>query len=66
MLALRENAGWPLDRIGKVFNHRKGHVSRCLRQLKQRLRDEFDMSPEVMSDILLSGSPPLEDSEKES
>lgn len=41
MLALRENCGWPLDAIGMVFGHPKGHVSRCLGVIKQELRDHF-------------------------
>ncbi|MEW4490704.1 hypothetical protein AB1L42_21655 [Thalassoglobus sp. JC818] len=48
MLALRENAGWPLDRIGNVFGHPKGHVTRCLTRIKQELREEFDVSPEML------------------
>lgn len=34
MLALRENAGWPLEHIGAVFGHPKGHVTRCLQKIK--------------------------------
>lgn len=45
MLALRENAGWPLDRIGAVFGHPKGHVTRCLARIKVELREEFEASP---------------------
>ena len=41
MLALRENAGWPLDKIGLVFGHPKGHVTRCLERIKQDLRRGF-------------------------
>jgi len=41
MLALRENAGWPLDKIGQVFGHPKGHVTRCLERIKGDLRAEF-------------------------
>lgn len=43
MLALRENAGWPLDRIGKVFGHPKGHVTRCLARIKAELRERFNV-----------------------
>ncbi len=46
ILALRENAGWPLDKIGSVFGHHKGHVSRILTNVKQELRDCFEQSPE--------------------
>ena len=48
MLALRENAGWPLERIGQVFGHPKGHVTRCLTKIKQELRDRFQASPEFL------------------
>ncbi len=48
MLALRENAGWPLDRIGVALGHSKGHVARCLKQIKEDLRDRFDQSPEFL------------------
>ena len=41
MLALRENCGWPLEQIGQVFNHPKGHVTRCLVAIKQEIRDRF-------------------------
>ena len=41
MLALRENAGWPLQWIGAVFNHPKGHVTRCLKRIKEQMRDHF-------------------------
>ncbi|QDT67057.1 hypothetical protein [Calycomorphotria hydatis] len=45
MLALRENAGWPLDQIAAVFGHHKGHVCRCIEQTKREMRDRFDMEP---------------------
>jgi hypothetical protein len=48
MLALRENAGWPLEQIGLVFGHNKGHVTRCLAAVKRELRERFRMSPEVL------------------
>ncbi|MEZ6066830.1 MAG: hypothetical protein R3B90_14250 [Planctomycetaceae bacterium] len=41
MLALRENAGWTVERIGKAFGHARGHVTRCLEQIKQELRLRF-------------------------
>lgn len=49
MLALRENAGWPLETIGAVFGHRKGHVTRCLSHIKQELRSRFASSPELLA-----------------
>jgi hypothetical protein len=48
MLALRENAGWPLERIGTVFGHPKGHVTRCLVKIKSELRQRFQMSPNMI------------------
>jgi hypothetical protein len=48
MLALRENAGWPVHCIGSVFGHNKGHVTRCLRQIKRELRVRFQASPEYL------------------
>lgn len=47
MLALRENGGWPLDWIGAVFNHPKGHVTRCLQNIKRQLREHFE--PEALN-----------------
>ena len=46
MLALRENAGWPIEQIGLVFGHPKGHVTRCLAAIKHELRRRFDLAPE--------------------
>lgn len=47
MLALRENAGWPVERIGLAFGHDRGHVSRCLRKVKDELRAELSMEPSL-------------------
>ncbi len=41
MLALRENAGWPLEHIAKVFRHQPGHITRCLIRIKEELREQF-------------------------
>jgi hypothetical protein len=41
MLALKENANWPLECIGHVFKHPKGHVSRCLKQVRRELNSKF-------------------------
>jgi hypothetical protein len=41
MLALRENSGWSLEHIAKLFKHKTGHVSRCLLRIKEELRDVF-------------------------
>lgn len=46
ILALRENAGWPLEKIGLVFGHHKGHVARILSKVKQEIRDTFEQSPD--------------------
>jgi hypothetical protein len=43
ILALRENAGWPLECIGRAFGHPKGHITRCLVNIKSELRDRFDL-----------------------
>lgn len=43
MLSLRENCGWSLEQIGLVFDHPKGHVSRCLVAIKRDLRERFDV-----------------------
>ena len=50
MLALRENAGWPLDRIGRAFGHPRGHVSRCLRKVRDELREEMDVEPSLLEE----------------
>lgn len=42
MLALRENAGWPVERIGRAFQHNKGHVTRCLDRIKETIRNRFN------------------------
>ncbi len=41
MLALRENAGWPLSHIALAFQHQPGHVTRCLNRIKEELREYF-------------------------
>lgn len=46
MLALREDADWPLDFIGLVFSHHKGHVQRSIEQMKREIREKFALSPE--------------------
>ncbi len=38
MLALRENCGWSMERIGKAFGHNKGHITRCLDKIRRELR----------------------------
>lgn len=53
MLALRENADWPLEEIGLVFNHPKGHVSRCLQRVKQWIREEVQMESADDPDAVL-------------
>jgi hypothetical protein len=50
MLALRENAGWPLETIGLVFGHSKGHVTRCLAGIKDEVRGRFAVSPEWLGE----------------
>ncbi|MEX1098298.1 MAG: ParB N-terminal domain-containing protein [Planctomycetales bacterium] len=41
MFALRVDCGWPLELIGHAFGHTKGHVLRCLRDLRNELRHTF-------------------------
>ena len=43
MLALREDADWPLTFIARVFGYSKGHVARRLQQIKRELRKRFDL-----------------------
>ncbi|MCH8828727.1 MAG: hypothetical protein IID45_04020 [Planctomycetes bacterium] len=45
MLALKENAGWPLQQIATAFSHSRGHVQRSIEQIKQELRERFRVSP---------------------
>lgn len=47
MLALHENLGWTTAQIGRAFGHPKGHVSRCLQQVKRQLRARFTLAPEL-------------------
>lgn len=51
MLALRENAGWPVERIGRAFAHNKGHVTRCLERIKEEIRLRFNVE-DLWSDPL--------------
>lgn len=46
MLALRENAGWDPDQIAKAFQLPRRQVSRSLREIKQLLRNDLNLSPE--------------------
>jgi hypothetical protein len=46
MLALRVNAGWTLEMIGKAFGHERGAVSHKLTVVCQDLRDRFDWAEE--------------------
>ena len=48
ILALRENAGWPLDKIGNVFGHPKGHITRILSRIKEELRLTFGQEPDFL------------------
>ena len=58
MLALRVNANWPLEQIGRVFGKDKGQVSRCVESVKRDLRrqlqpdwDAAEMEPELYDDV---------------
>ncbi|MCA9054072.1 MAG: hypothetical protein KDA75_09565 [Planctomycetaceae bacterium] len=57
MLALRENSGWPVDRIGRAFGHNKGHVTRCLERIKDSIRTRFD-ADDLWSDPVDRTDPP--------
>jgi hypothetical protein len=56
MLTLREAAGWSVEQIGIVFDHPRGHVSRCLRSIKADLKriwatsDLFDTHDDELDD----------------
>jgi len=61
MLSLYENAGWPLMQIGYAFQHHKGHVQRCIQQIKSELRNRFELdwdeeSPLARDDVDYSES----------
>jgi hypothetical protein len=43
MLALREDADWPLKFIALVFGCSKGNVARRLQRIKRELRERFDL-----------------------
>jgi len=43
MLALRVNAEWPVECIGRAFGHPRGHVTRCLSQIRRELRGAFQV-----------------------
>lgn len=59
MLALRENGGWPLQWIGAVFGHSKGHVTRCIQKAKADLAKLFVPPPPSVAPEL-SGPEALE------
>gem|GEM_PF-3455049 len=62
MFALREACGWKLEQIGLAFGHPKGHVTRCLRQIKAELRANFSLEP-LPPEILDTFSDPDRDRE---
>lgn len=41
MLALRESAGWCVEDIADAFGHPKGHIARCLENIKRELRERW-------------------------
>jgi len=51
MLALREAGGWNLEQIGLAFGHPKGHVMRCLVQIKEELRARFEVRWDADDDL---------------
>lgn len=57
MLALRENAGWPVERIARAFRHNKGHITRCLERIKNEIRWRFNVE-DLWSDPVVPTPPP--------
>jgi hypothetical protein len=55
MLALRENAGWTVERIGRAFGHTRGHVTRCLERIKRELRLRLDPAGLASSELERAG-----------
>ena len=45
MLALRESLHWPMEFIALAFDHPRGHIVRCLQQVKDELREKFRTNP---------------------
>jgi hypothetical protein len=60
MLALRENAGWPVERIARAFGHNKGHITRCIERIKDEIRARFNVE-DLWSEPLLRTNPPNAD-----
>jgi len=48
MVALRENAGWPIELIATAFGHHKGHVSRSIEATKREIRRQFRAEPDFL------------------
>ncbi|QDT36116.1 hypothetical protein Pan189_04710 [Stratiformator vulcanicus] len=48
MVALRENAGWPIELIAAAFGHHKGHVSRSIEGTKKEIRKRFRAEPDFL------------------
>ncbi len=46
MLALHECAGWSLEQISRAFDCSKGHVSRCLKTVREDLQGRFRPPPD--------------------
>lgn len=46
MLALRENGGWSMAAIGKAFGHDRGHVCRCVANVKRQIRASCAVEPD--------------------
>ncbi|HEX6985160.1 MAG TPA: hypothetical protein VF170_07265, partial [Planctomycetaceae bacterium] len=41
MLALKETAGWPIERIAATFGRDARHVARCVSETKSALRERL-------------------------
>ncbi len=51
MFCLREMCGWTIESISFVVGQPKGHVSRCLKRIKEELVEQFEVSPTLFSHV---------------
>ena len=47
MLALRENAGWPVERISRAFGQDRSHTARCLDKAARDIREALSIEPSL-------------------
>jgi hypothetical protein len=60
MLALRENSGWPLEAIARIFEHPKGHVSRVIKTIKAEIRERYQLRDDTVVPIAPAEASPEE------